>query len=151
MRTVNRIVYAVIFCCGIFAMLQGHRWGLVLDNKPGPGFVPFWVGVLIVIASVWPFVLTFLGEKGNEPQPFTKRDVFYFAVIIGGGVFVAIFSRIIGMMVSIGIMTAAITRLLGTKKLTVTLAVSVGMPVIIYLLFVLLLDVPLPKNLIGLI
>jgi hypothetical protein len=149
MRSVDRVVYVALALFGAFITFQGRQWELIKDKIPGPGFLPFWTGLLITLASLWPLALTFKDKSEMKPQPFKRDDIFYFSVIIGGGVFVAIFSQFIGMLISIGIMTAAVSWLMGMKRLPVVAAVSVGMPVSVYLIFVLLLDVPLPKSYFG--
>jgi sorbitol-specific phosphotransferase system component IIC len=151
MRALDRIVYAVFLCGGIFVMYQGREWGIVLDKTPGPGFMPFWDGVLMVIASLLALLVSFLKKSEDSKQAFTKADLRYFGIIIGGAIFVAIFAKLIGLLVSIVVMTAVCGRLMGMKKMWVNAAVSVGMLVTLYLLFALLLEIPLPKNLLNLI
>jgi hypothetical protein len=151
MRTLDRIAYAVFLCGGIFVIYQGRQWGVVLDKMPGPGFMPFWDGILIVVVSLLALIVSLLNKSENGNQPFTKADLRYFGIIIGGAVFVAVFAKFIGLLISIGVMTAVCSRLMGMKKTWVNAVVSAGMLIILYLLFALLLEIPLPKNLLNLI
>lgn len=149
MRKVDRVVYLVIALFGVFVAFQGRQWGLILDRIPGPGFWPFWIGIAMIVVALWPLALTFFDKSESKPNPFVKKDLYSFAVIIGGGLFVAVFSNVSGMLVAIGIMTAAVSLLMGMKKLPVVIGVSIGMPLVMFLLFDLFLGVPLPRGLIG--
>jgi hypothetical protein len=151
MRTAERITYAAFLLAGILMTYQGRQWGVVLDKIPGPGFMPFWTGILTIFAAFLALALSLRDKSDGGTQPFTKSDLYYFCVIIGSAVFVVIFAKLAGLLVSIGLMSVVCSRLMGMKNMWFSGAVAAGMVIAIYLVFVLLLEVPLPKNALGLI
>jgi hypothetical protein len=126
----------------IIGSLQvGIGWGL---EGPKAGFFPFYLGVLIVIASAINFV----------PIMMARSDVLFaewsqlkqvMAVVVPTAIYVA-FIPYIGIYVASVLLIAIFMKWLGRYGWSLAIAVSVGVTVLNYLMFEKWFLVPLPKG-----
>ncbi len=144
-RHVEMGVAAFILALGgitIVGSLQvGIGWGA---EGPRSGFFPFWVGVLIVLTSAVNFAKAFaisggklFAEWGQIGQVLKVvwPTALYVAAIPWIGIYVASVLLIAGFM-----------RWIGRYGWLLTLAISLGLPVLAYITFENWFLVPLPKG-----
>lgn len=158
MRKANLYLGAITIVLGSLILLGVFVTGLELstDNLPGPGFLPFWLslgiilmGVLILIGALRKKVKMDTEDKGEvesseEENPFNKEEFYNFAVIIGSGIGVVVLTPFLGLITALGLAVGAMTRLFGEKNWVNVILVAVGSSVVFYIVFSLLLNVPLP-------
>ena len=71
-----------IICLGIslWLILESSNYHYLVKYTPGPGFFPFWVGVVLSLFSIMLLIETFR-KKGarslNEPRRLPERPVLY--------------------------------------------------------------------------
>ena len=142
------IELGVALTTAAFALLViggSYRVGVAWDSDgPGAGFFPFYVGVMILCASIINFV-----------QVWTKPDGALFAewgqlrqvsfVVIPTAIYVAAIP-FIGIYVASALLIAAFMKWLGRYNWTMVAVISVGVPVITFIIFERWFLVPLPKG-----
>jgi hypothetical protein len=137
------IATAVFAAIVIYGSLQaGVDWGA---EGPRAGFFPFYVGLLILGGSVVNLVQIFTG--GVKPGPFADwaqlRQVM--SVVVPAAIYVAIVPWI-GIYVASALLIAVFMKWLGRYGWGLVLAISIGMPVITFVVFEQWFLVPLPKG-----
>jgi hypothetical protein len=133
---------------GSIISLQSFRLDYYSDYGPGPGLLPLWTGILIIILSLMYLVMT------------VKKDSFPFEKVLPKGEgFINILSCI-GSLILFIIIVPYTGFLLGSTVLLfllfkrgykwyVALCVSIAVSLFIYWVFGNLLQVPLPTNYYG--
>lgn len=150
MRIANRIASLLIILFGLFITFQAHiKFDYMVKVTPGPGFLPFWLGIAIALVGLIPFIRTFTGFASKLPNPFHPGDFKYFFIVIGSAVGVAIITPITGLLISLGLMVGTIAKLMGTQSWKTVIGITVLTPVFLYGIFVFILGVPLPKGIFG--
>jgi hypothetical protein len=133
-------IFALIVILG--SISAGIGWGV---EGPRAGFFPFYVGLLILGGSVVNLVQIF--TVGTKRGPFADwaqlRQVM--AVVIPAGIYVFLVP-FIGIYVSSAILIAFFMKWLGRYKWGLVLAISIGMPLITFIVFERWFLVPLPKG-----
>lgn len=141
---------------GVFFLLFGAlvAWqSLALEYHhefgPGPGFLPFWLGVLFMLLGPLLFVeATRSSEAGAVPWPSLagpRRVLTYAAVFF---VCVSLFS-VLGFLLSVTLFLLVTTKFLEGERWITSLVVSGGACLGLYLLFVVWLQVVLPTGPLG--
>jgi putative tricarboxylic transport membrane protein len=134
----------------IFGALQaGIGWGA---EGPRAGFFPFYVGLIILGASLYNLYLALLERSGKQFAAWGQlRQVL--SVIIPTAIYVALIPWL-GLYVSSFILIAFFMRWLGRYGWPMVAAVSIVVPVLAFLMFEQWFQVPLPKgpleNMLGL-
>jgi putative tricarboxylic transport membrane protein len=119
----------------------GINWGA---EGPKAGFFPFYIGLFIIISSLINLFNTLREEDGPLFAEWGQlRQVF--SVIIPTGIYVAALP-FIGLYLSSMIFIAWFMRWLGKYNWPIIAAISLGMPVVTYLIFERWFLVPLPKG-----
>jgi hypothetical protein len=119
----------------------GINWGA---EGPKAGFFPFYVGLFIIIASLVNLFNTLRAEDGQLFAEWGQlRQVF--SVVLPTGIYVGVMP-FIGLYLSSLIFIAWFMRWLGKYSWPVVAAISLGMPIVTYLVFERWFLVPLPKG-----
>lgn len=142
------IVVAVIFAAvGGVVIMDSLRLGMGWSEYgPESGYFPFYIGLAMVIASLGTIVLTLRSRSGSDGSFVERtqlRDVM--KVLIPSAVFVAMIG-VIGIYVSSVLFIGAFMRWLGRFPWTTIAAVSLLVPLALFLLFEVWFLVPLPKG-----
>lgn len=111
-------------------------------TNPGPGLWPFIVSAFIVLASL---ILLVTDRDREDYERFTARTRYVGLGIVSIGLFIVLFKQI-GFIIP-GFLTLVFwLRFLGKESWRMTLIVSVLVTIGFYLLFVTLLGIPLPED-----
>lgn len=86
----REIVAAIlIFALGAFAAWEGSRYGLVAGSRVGAGYLPFWIGILLMVFAAILIASEFLPDKadpddegGDSNVPFQGRAFFFLVLSI---------------------------------------------------------------------
>lgn len=137
--TIATALFGLITIWG--SMSVGIGWGA---EGPKSGFFPFWVGLIIVIASVRNFwraleiaPARLFAEWGQIAQ--VRK------VVIPMVIYVALVP-FLGIYVSSALLIAGFMRWLGRYGWLMTLVISIALPILIYFTFEDWFLVPLPKG-----
>jgi hypothetical protein len=149
MRIANRIASMLIIVLGIYIISQALKFDYMVAGTPGPGFLPFWLGVAICFVALIPLIRTFTSFASKLANPFKAGDFRNFFIVIGSSIVCAIITPLTGFLVALGLMVGTMARLLGTQNWKTIIGLTVVTPVVLYGIFVLVLGVPLPKGILG--
>lgn len=139
-----RLSGIVVLLLGIFSLVYSYS-SLSLGGlgRPNPGLWPFLVSVVIILSSV---ALLITERDGRDYERFTARSRFIGIGILSLGVFVVLFAWV-GFIIPAFITLAFWLRFLGGEPWRVTLIVSALCTAGFYVLFVPVLGVPFPNDL----
>jgi len=146
-RTAEIAVALVMFVLGAVIVADslriGARWGA---DGPQTGYFPFYVALIVCIASAWN-VAAALFMKPEANKPFVERGQLrlVLAVLVPAAVFVGLVGWI-GIYVAGAVFIGFFMRWLGRYAWWKVGAVSVGVMVVVFLIFERWFLVPLPKG-----
>ena len=125
----------------------GAKWG---SDGPEAGYFPFYIGVILCIASVVNFVQAFRQTESESFVSFASLKMIM-SVIVPTIVYVALIGGIgpipaLGIYVASAIFIALFMKWLGKYPWLLTVSVSVAVPVVFFVLFEVWFKVPLPKG-----
>ncbi len=149
MRMTNRIASIIIFLIGLYVFMGAMKLDYILKGIPGPGFLPRWVSLLIMVLALVLLLLSFSKNESKERHPFNAAEFKNAGIIIGSAVFVMLVTKYLGLSLAIGIMAGAIAKFTGPTSWKKVIAVTVATPIASFVLFDILLGVPLPTGIFG--
>ena len=125
----------------------GHGWE---ESGPQAGYFPFYVGLILIGASLWNLVAAFLKHRaaGSEPEePFLDRDKARRL-----GIFLAALLAFVIVTLTMGIYVGSILYITwsawrqGGYRLPLALGTGVGFAVALYVIFEVIFKIPLLKG-----
>ena len=121
----------------------GAGWG---DDGPGSGYFPFYIGLLLALASAGILIQT-LRKRRTESGSFVAREQakLVISVFLPSLVYV-FFIKYLGIYVASTIFIAVFMKWLGKYGAVKVLSVSIGVSVVFFLMFEMWFVVPLPKG-----
>ncbi len=150
-KTVDVVTAIIIFLLGVVVIVEswrlGARWG---DDGPQAGYFPFYIGLLLCISSVANFVNALRTPGGLSFVSVVSLKMIL-AVLIPTTVYVGLIAGVgpipgIGIYVASVLFIALFMKWLGKYGWMQTIAVSIAVPVVFFLLFEVWFKVPLPKG-----
>jgi putative tricarboxylic transport membrane protein len=125
----------------------GSQWG---SDGPQAGYFPFYIGAIILVASVVNLVTAVLsGAPGRAPFVYWGQMKMILTVMIPSFVYVALIANPwfgLGIYVASAIFIALFMAYLGRYGWAKTAAVSVGTMLVFFIMFEVWFKVPLPKG-----
>ena len=146
-RTVEIAVALSTLAFGVlvlFGSLQvGIDWGF---EGPKPGFVPFYVSLFIIVASIYNLVQA-VSLGGIKPGLFSSWEQLrrVMSVLVPASIYVALVP-FLGIYVSSILLIAVFMMWLGGYTAWKTLPIAIGVPAIAYIVFERYFQIPLPKG-----
>lgn len=132
--------------CGVYLYFV---WQMDVGSflEPGPGFMPAVVGIMAIAASALIFLGSLKGKGGAKPKEEAAGEgKWRFASLVAAiVVFIPLFN-ILGSIASIFLVVFALNKILGAKGWLQPLALALICAAATWAVFVLALDVPLPKG-----
>jgi putative tricarboxylic transport membrane protein len=143
-----RIVSAVFLVFSCLIMIESVRLKLDDIREPGPGFVPFFLGLTLAILSIIAFIFPDAQKKTaafwNDWQ--NGRGIIS---IFAGLVVYLLLVRILGFYIDTFLLMTFLMQMSGEEGYKRTLLVSLLTVGVTYLLFHKLLFIPFPQGLLG--
>ena len=138
--TGERIMAGVFGLIGVLWVSQALRlryWG---DFAPGTGFLPFWLGAILLV-----LVVLYLIASRFTPSTVEAAIHPWRPLTVGGGLLACIaVIEYLGFVVSIAAYIAFLLLVVERRPAAQSAAVALGTPVVLFLLFKTWLRVPLP-------
>jgi len=147
-RRMEAIVAAVIFLCGAVFLYQsyklGFRWAI---EGPQSGFFPFYVSLIICVASASVVFGALRGHMGSDEESFVERGQLkqVLAVLIPAAVYI-LGIQLIGIYVASAIYISLFMRLMGKYSWMKSVALGVIICVLFFFMFEVWFQVPLYKG-----
>jgi hypothetical protein len=146
-RTLELVVAAILFVLGGIVIADslrlGARWA---EDGPQAGYFPFYIGLLICVPAAVVFWRA-LGDTARARKSFVGRDALrqVMWMLVPSIVYVALI-KFVGIYVASTVFIGFFMRRLGRYPWVTTLAVSIGVSVVFFLLFETWFRLPLPKG-----
>ena len=142
----DRVASVLLFVVGALVAHAGFRLPYTVEGTPGPGFFPFWIGLVMMFLSA---VLCFTTRSPN--RPFVDSLASFRRPALVGGAFLAyvFLLKYVGLVGGLVLMTAFILGQVERKSRMVWIGASVLIGLGCHLIFKVWLGVPLPKSILG--
>jgi putative tricarboxylic transport membrane protein len=144
-RTVEAGVAVFVGMLGVITMVGSLKVGIGWAAEgPQSGFFPFWVGAIVLLASAVNFVRAL---AVSPARLFAEWDQIRQVrkVVVPLAIYVAAVP-FLGIYVSSALLIAGFMRWIGRYSWLLTLAISIALPILIYVTFEKWFLVPLPKG-----
>ena len=147
-RWVEIAVALGIMILGAIVVYDSHRVGIEwASDGPRAGYFPNFIGWILAAAGAWIVAETLYRWRSLASKVFVTRDelrpVLY--MLLPTIVYVGLIA-FLGIYVASAIYIAAFMKVQGKYRWLPTIAVSIGVPIAIFLLFEVWFLVPLPKG-----
>ncbi|MHC1758647.1 MAG: tripartite tricarboxylate transporter TctB family protein [Negativicutes bacterium] len=153
MRKADIVTSCVLVVLASIGAVQSYGMQYMTeDGVPGPGFVPLWTCLLVILLSGIMLVASIRKIKSDaNSTPVFDRTFYKSSLILLGASSIAMaLVKPLGMLVCIGLLTGFLSRVLGHKHWPMNIALAVGTPIIFWLLFTFALEVRFPEGILGL-
>ena len=145
MKKADLITGFVLLALSAYLIEEALRMPPSGTASPGAGFLPFWLGVLLAVLAVIR-ILTAWRSVSTETSPFPGKKVLIDVGLVMGGLAVYIFlSEVLGFLVDTFLYVAFLMGIVQHKKWGTSLLVAALTTGGLYLIFQVLLNVPLPS------
>jgi len=150
-KMVDAITAIIIFLIGALVMWDsirlGAKWG---SDGPEAGYFPFYIGLILCLASVVNFIAALRVRSGESFVSVSSMKMIL-SVMIPTVIYVGLIGGVgpvpaLGIYVASAIFITVFMKWLGKYAWPITVAVSVGVPVVFFMLFEIWFKVPLPKG-----
>lgn len=149
MTPADRVAALLLLVFASVVIAQAARLPYWTGQAPGPGFLPFWLGILLAAASA-----VVLGRtrhvRGRDrddarDRPAARRV----AVVIALAAATGAATLAIGLVVASGLFTLATLTYLRPARFAANAITAIATPLTVWMLFVRWLGVPLPAGIFG--
>jgi hypothetical protein len=144
----NVIAGAAVFLLGVAtAIVAWTTLPYTGEFGPGPGFLPFWLGIALAVCAV-PVIVTDLRNRVTSEKLFRPETAKCLQVLV---LIVVVFLLlpVLGMSIGLALITGVGMRLMGKHRWASCAMTVIGTAVCIHYLFGQWLSIPLPKGMIG--
>lgn len=137
---------------GIVVVYQSQKLDYMAMYGPGPGFLPFWLGVgVIAIGLALLFKATFLGKKNNQIIEIPNRHATYQLILVIAAIFgFVLLAETIGFIISIGLLFFFVLLVVERRGWKISLIMAIVNPLFFWIIFELALDMRFPPGLLAL-
>ena len=145
-RTAGAVLLALAVAFGAGALKQYAYWG---PNGPGPAFLPFWLGVVMVVLATLLFVGSLRAKDPGDDWLPTGEGLRRLGLVLGATIAYVALLNVLGMVVATVLFLVALMRVLDRCGWPLTLGVALATAGSIYVVFSRWLKVPLPTGMLG--
>ena len=144
----DRLASTLFFILSCLVMYGSIRLKLNSVHHPGPGFMPFFLGLFLALLSILSFFFPDRRKKGpafwNDWQ--RGRSTFY---MLAGLIAYLLLFKVLGFYVGTFLLMVYLIKISGEKGYQRLLLVSLLTMAVTYLLFYKLLFIPFPQGVLG--
>jgi putative tricarboxylic transport membrane protein len=134
---------------GIYLISAAAKLDYVSEFGPGPGFFPLWLGIgLVVFAGCLALASRAPGVEANAKSPFSQTAGRALAGWLALMIAVALLGKI-GLLLSYVLLTTLLLVILDRRPALFAVGIGIALAVAFQLIFVVALDVSLPKGVWG--
>lgn len=147
-RSADIVVALILVVIGGVVMMDSLRLGMRwAEDGPQSGYFPFYIGLLIVIASLGTIAVTLFGRVRRSGGSFVEREQIrdVLKVFVPAAIFVALIG-VIGIYVASALFIGTFMRWLGRFRWHTIAIVCLAVPLVLFALFEIWFLVPLPKG-----
>ena len=146
-KAVEMIVAAIIFLLGTLVIYVSRRVGTGwAPEGPQAGYFPFYIGLIICLASGWILLQALFGQEAPTKSFIGAGKLKLVLSVLFPTVLYVIAIYFIGIYVASALFIGIFMRWQGKFGLTKILPVSLGVSIVMFLMFEVWFLVPLPKG-----
>jgi putative tricarboxylic transport membrane protein len=151
MGRADRISGIFWLCFAVLMIIQSYRLGLGTLHKPGPGFLFFWVNIVLAAMSLVVLIRAWVGrkEEGHQAALFGRQNIPKIIFVLISLFLYALLMETIGFIPVTLLLFIFLLGVMEKKKWYYTAFISIVVTVISYLIFEIWLQSQLPKGLLG--
>ncbi|NWF91699.1 MAG: tripartite tricarboxylate transporter TctB family protein [Syntrophaceae bacterium] len=147
MRMADLIGGVVVLLLGLAVVFFSSQLPYYSEYGPGPGFLPLWVGVVIVGCAM--FVLVNVLRKHEKIGVFFKARTKLGLRVLAMIFITFLLLPLLGFSIGLGLFVGITMRIMGRHHWASCGLTSVVTAICIHLIFISWLTIPLPQGLIG--
>jgi putative tricarboxylic transport membrane protein len=153
MKKGNRVFSLICLGISLWLVLESSRYNYIVKYTPGPGFFPFWLGVILSIFSIALLMETFTKkDSGNlkEPSRLPGKQALYRIGEIT--LFIAGFSLLmtsLGFVLSVMLFVSGLLFFMERIPLGRSVITGLIMSACVYLIFEYWMEIGLPPGILG--
>jgi len=150
-RTGERVFAGLVGLLGLVWIVQARKLAYWGEFAPGPGFLPLWLGIVLIILVAAFLLQSLCRARSPRPTPAPQADAGSGApkrvvAIVVGLLCCLVALEWLGFVVAVAVYLAVLIGVVERRSMTETLAVSIGTSVGLWLLFKQWLKVPFPTG-----
>jgi putative tricarboxylic transport membrane protein len=147
----NRISALFFFGVGVFFAFYGRTVEVGAWNEPGPGFMPFWCGVVMAVMAAFLFMGSFKAKEWKTMPPFFPLADSWKRVLLGFLSMVAYVFALdrLGFTLTTFLFIAFLLRAIFPQSWLRTITVATATAILSRLIFIDLLQTQLPVGFLG--
>ena len=148
MGAANLIGGTFILVLGVTITYLSSQMTYMSEYGPGPGLLPFWIGVALSACAVFTIVKAFV-QRGRQGGKFFQPKTGKVAFILAALIITFILVRPLGLALSLALFTGFTMRASGRHGWILCCLMAIATAAAVLVIFGHMLDIPLPKGLIG--
>ena len=151
-KTIDRAFAGALLLLGLYIIWNALEYGYTRGTTPGPGFFPFWIGLLLTIFSAVNLGRSLSGAEVVDSLFDAAGFYKALAILSAVGAFIVL-TPFIGLLTGtarlIPVVAFVIRRRWTTRFAATILSIALIFPVVCYFLFAVYLQVPLIEGPLG--
>jgi putative tricarboxylic transport membrane protein len=149
MSKADRISGIFWFVFAVIVSIESYRMGLGILHRPGPGFLFFWAGILLVIMSLIVMIRAWIThkEEGAGGLIFGGQNLWKIILVLISVFLYALLMERLGFILVTLLLFLFLLGVVEKKGWRLTLFTSFAVTVVAYLIFETALQSQLPKGL----
>jgi hypothetical protein len=148
MQKQNRLSSLLGLLFSIFVCVESYRLDIGKFHNPGPGFFPFWLGMILGFFSLLLFFLSFAAAADGEGI-FKKAKWGSIFLVLASLLIYSLVLIPIGFVGSTFLLVVALIWVIERRKWYILMIVAVAASLSSYLIFQVWLQSQLPKGILG--
>lgn len=146
-RSMELVVSALFICLAVVVMWENWRIGATWGaDGPGSGYFPFYMGLIMLVASLGTFVTNLVG-KHPDMKTFVERSQLVMVLkVLVPTIVLVIAINFLGIYVASAIFIGFFMAWLGKYPAHKIVPVAIGVPLVLFMMFEVWFLVPLPKG-----
>jgi len=152
MKKADRIYGVIGLGLALWSYLESTRLQYMTEFTPGPGFFPFWVGVVLALLSIYLIIDTYIrkpGEKDNKKILPEKHMLYRVAFIMLMLVIVRYAMSFLGFPLTLTLFAAAILLILEHYSILKSVCLGIAYAGVTWFIFEYMLSMGFPKGFFG--
>jgi putative tricarboxylic transport membrane protein len=152
MKKADRIYGVIGLGLALWCYLESTRLDYMTEFTPGPGFMPFWVGVVLALLSFYLIIDSFVRKPGKKDNAklLPKKHALYRVGAIIGMLFAVTFSmKFLGFPLTLALFTTAVLLLLEHYSVLKSVGYGIAYSAVTWFVFEYILSMGFPKGFLG--